>query len=90
MGLFGRRKTTIGLDIGSGLIKVAVIDHGRGEPELTKVAIAPLLAAMAASELRRAGAGAADDSSAGATLSDTPARITSSALISATRRNSRS
>ena len=44
MGLFGRRKTTIGLDIGSGLIKVAVIDHGKGEPELTKVAIAPLLA----------------------------------------------
>jgi type IV pilus assembly protein PilM len=44
MGLFGRKKTTIGLDIGSGLIKVAVIDHGRGEPELTKVAIAPLLA----------------------------------------------
>jgi type IV pilus assembly protein PilM len=44
MGFFGRRKTTIGLDIGSGLIKVAVIDHGKGEPELTKVAIAPLLA----------------------------------------------
>ena len=44
MGFFGRRKTTIGLDIGSGLIKVAVIDHGRGEPELTKVAIVPLLA----------------------------------------------
>ncbi|HJU65455.1 MAG TPA: pilus assembly protein PilM, partial [Gemmatimonadaceae bacterium] len=44
MALFGRKKTTIGLDIGSGLIKVAVIDHGRGEPELTKVAIAPLLA----------------------------------------------
>jgi type IV pilus assembly protein PilM len=44
MALFGRRKTTIGLDIGSGLIKVAVIDHGKGEPELTKVAIAPLLA----------------------------------------------
>jgi len=44
MALFGRKKTTIGLDIGSGLIKVAVIDHGRGEPELTKVAISPLLA----------------------------------------------
>ena len=44
MGLFGRRKTTIGLDIGSGLIKVAVIDHGKGEPELAKVAITPLLA----------------------------------------------
>jgi type IV pilus assembly protein PilM len=44
MALFGRKKTTIGLDIGSGLIKVAVIDHGRGDPQLVKVAIAPLLA----------------------------------------------
>ncbi|HUO53063.1 MAG TPA: type IV pilus assembly protein PilM [Gemmatimonadaceae bacterium] len=44
MALFGKKKTTIGLDIGSGLIKVAVIDHGRAEPELVKVAIAPLLA----------------------------------------------
>ena len=44
MALFGKKKTTIGLDIGSGLIKVAVIDHGRSEPELVKVAIAPLLA----------------------------------------------
>ena len=44
MALFGRRKTTIGLDIGSGLVKVAVIDHSRSEPELTKVAIWPLLA----------------------------------------------
>ncbi len=44
MALFGRKKTTIGLDIGSGLIKVAVVDHGRGDPQLVKVAIAPLLA----------------------------------------------
>src|SRR5688572_28382273 len=44
MALFGRKKTTVGLDVGSGLIKVAVIDHGRGEPELVKVAITPLLA----------------------------------------------
>lgn len=44
MALFGRKKTTIGLDVGSGLIKVAVIDHGRGEPELAKVVITPLLA----------------------------------------------
>ncbi len=44
MALLGRRKTTIGLDIGSGLVKVAVIDHGKGEPELTRVAIVPLLA----------------------------------------------
>jgi type IV pilus assembly protein PilM len=42
MGLFGK-KTTVGLDIGSGLIKVAVIDHGKKVPELTKVAITPLL-----------------------------------------------
>ena len=42
--LFGKKKTTVGLDVGSGLIKVAVIDHGRGEPELVKVAITPLLA----------------------------------------------
>ena len=44
MALLGRRKTTVGLDVGSGLIKVAVIEHGRGEPELAKVVIAPLLA----------------------------------------------
>ena len=43
MALFGRKRTTIGLDVGSGLIKVAVIDHAKGEPELAKVAILPLL-----------------------------------------------
>jgi type IV pilus assembly protein PilM len=43
MALFGRKRTTIGLDIGSGLIKVAVVDHAKGEPELAKVAILPLL-----------------------------------------------
>ena len=42
MSLFGRKKTTVGLDIGSGLIKVAVIEHGRGEPTLIKVVITPL------------------------------------------------
>jgi type IV pilus assembly protein PilM len=42
MALFGRRKTTVGLDIGSGLIKIAVIDHGKGAPELVKVAITRL------------------------------------------------
>jgi type IV pilus assembly protein PilM len=44
MALFGRKKTTVGLDIGSGLIKVAVIDHSKKQPELVKVAITPLLA----------------------------------------------
>ncbi len=44
MALLGRKKTTVGLDIGSGLVKVAVVEHGRSEPELVKVAITPLLA----------------------------------------------
>ena len=44
MALFGRKKTTVGLDIGSGLIKVAVIDHSKREPELVRVTITPLLA----------------------------------------------
>src|SRR5688500_4113432 len=44
MGLFGRKKTTVGLDIGSGLVKVAVIDHSKKQPELVKCAISPLLA----------------------------------------------
>jgi type IV pilus assembly protein PilM len=42
MGLFGRKKSTVALDIGSGLIKVVVIDHSKKEPELTRVAIQPL------------------------------------------------
>src|ERR1700738_2843204 len=42
MGLFGRKKTTVGLDIGSGLVKVAVIDHSKSTPELIKVPITSL------------------------------------------------
>jgi type IV pilus assembly protein PilM len=44
MALFGRSKTTVGLDVGSGLIKVAVIDHSKKEPELIRAAVVPLLA----------------------------------------------
>lgn len=44
MALFGRNKTTVGLDIGSGLIKVAVIDHSKKTPELVRVTVTPLLA----------------------------------------------
>ena len=44
MALFGRKKSTVGLDIGSGLIKVAVVDHSKSQPELVRVAITPLLA----------------------------------------------
>src|SRR3979411_606732 len=44
MGVFGGSKTTVGLDIGPGLIKGAVIDHSKKEPELVRVAVVPLLA----------------------------------------------
>jgi type IV pilus assembly protein PilM len=44
MALFGKNKTTVGLDIGSGLIKVAVIDHSKRAPELVRVTVTPLLA----------------------------------------------
>jgi type IV pilus assembly protein PilM len=44
MALFGRKKTTVGLDIGSGLIKVAVVDHSKRGPELVRVTVTPLLA----------------------------------------------
>src|SRR4051812_32372133 len=44
MALFGKNKTTVGLDIGSGLIKVAVVDHTRKTPELVRVTVTPLLA----------------------------------------------
>jgi type IV pilus assembly protein PilM len=43
MALFGRSKTTVGLDIGSGLIKVAVVDHAKSEPALQRVSVVPLL-----------------------------------------------
>lgn len=39
MGLLNRTRTSVGLDIGSGLIKLAVVSHGSGEPVLTKVAM---------------------------------------------------
>jgi type IV pilus assembly protein PilM len=42
MRLFGRRKQTVGLDIGSGLVKAVVVDHGGPLPEVTRVAVTPL------------------------------------------------
>jgi type IV pilus assembly protein PilM len=38
-----RNRTTVGLDIGSGLIKVAVVDHSGPEPELVHASHTPLL-----------------------------------------------
>jgi type IV pilus assembly protein PilM len=42
MALFGRKKVTVGLDIGSGLVKAVVIDHAGPVPEIVKVVITPL------------------------------------------------
>jgi type IV pilus assembly protein PilM len=43
MGLFGRPKVSAGLDIGSGFIKLVVIDHSKPEPEIVQVATSPLV-----------------------------------------------
>jgi type IV pilus assembly protein PilM len=40
----GKQQKTVGLDIGSGLIKLAVIDHGSGRPTLSKVAVTKVMA----------------------------------------------
>jgi type IV pilus assembly protein PilM len=40
MALFPRTRTTVGLDIGSGYIKAAMINHSSGTPVLDRVAIA--------------------------------------------------
>ncbi|MEX0908038.1 MAG: type IV pilus assembly protein PilM [Gemmatimonadota bacterium] len=43
MGLFGRSKLSAGLDIGSGVVKLVVIDHSKPEPEIVQVATSPLV-----------------------------------------------
>ncbi len=44
MPLFGlgRAKRSVGLDIGSGVLKLAVVDHGKDEPQLEQAALRPL------------------------------------------------
>jgi type IV pilus assembly protein PilM len=44
VSLLRRNKSTVGLDIGSGFIKVAVIDHSSSEPELVHVSHTQLIA----------------------------------------------
>jgi len=46
MALFGlgRSKRTVGLDIGSGYVKLVVMDHGKGRPRIVKAAATPLVA----------------------------------------------
>ncbi len=43
VSFLSRNRTTVGLDIGSGLIKVAVVDHSGPQPELVHVSHTPLL-----------------------------------------------
>ena len=43
MGLFGRKRTSTGLDIGSGFVKVVEVDHSGDQPEVSRVAMSPLL-----------------------------------------------
>ncbi|HSL69490.1 MAG TPA: type IV pilus assembly protein PilM [Longimicrobiales bacterium] len=43
MGLFGRNRVSAGLDIGSGFVKLVVIDHSKSEPEIVQVATSPLV-----------------------------------------------
>jgi type IV pilus assembly protein PilM len=43
MGLFGRSRLSAGLDIGSGIVKLVVIDHSKPEPEIVQVATSPLV-----------------------------------------------
>ena len=43
MGLFGRGKVSAGLDIGSGFVKLVVVDHSGEQPEITQLATSPLV-----------------------------------------------
>lgn len=42
MAFLGRRKLTVGVDVGSGLVKAVVIDHTGGAPIVTRVILAPI------------------------------------------------
>ncbi len=43
MGLFGKPKTAVGLDIGSGFVKVVEVSTAGGQPEVIRVAMRALL-----------------------------------------------
>jgi type IV pilus assembly protein PilM len=43
MGLFRRARSSVGLDIGSGFVKVVEVDHSGGQPEVKRVAMRALL-----------------------------------------------
>ena len=53
MGLFGPNRTTVGLDIGTGFVKLAEVRQGGDRPELRKVEMRPMPpGAMANGEVR--------------------------------------
>jgi type IV pilus assembly protein PilM len=43
MGFFGRGKISAGLDIGSGFVKLVVIDHGKAQPEIVQIITSALV-----------------------------------------------
>ncbi|MEX0935720.1 MAG: type IV pilus assembly protein PilM [Gemmatimonadota bacterium] len=43
MALFGQKKNSVGLDIGSGFVKLMEVDHSGDQPEVVRVAMRPLL-----------------------------------------------
>lgn len=42
MGLFGPKRTTVGLDIGTGFVKLAEVGHGGDRPEVRKLRMRPI------------------------------------------------
>lgn len=42
MALLGRKRTSLGLDVGSGFMKVVEVDHSGDQPEVTRVVVRPL------------------------------------------------
>lgn len=52
----GKQRTTIGLDVGSGLVKLVAVDHGGSEPEISQVHMTEVLAdAIVEGEIMDAG-----------------------------------
>ncbi len=43
MGLFARKKSSLGLDIGSGFVKLVEVDRSSGQPEVARLAMRPLV-----------------------------------------------
>ncbi len=42
MGLFGPNRTSVGLDIGAGFVKLAAVGHGGDRPELRRLEVRPI------------------------------------------------